>query len=107
MKKSKYQNRYLKQTFKLKTTLNEKKTKTEQQKTIQKWNLQDALDVALADIQTVNYNDNTSLDDLETVNYNNDTSVIDLVPIRKLKTIKEDEKKFHFILENVWNVKID
>ena len=26
MKKSKYQNRYLKQTFKLKTTLNEKKT---------------------------------------------------------------------------------
>ena len=37
MKKSKYQNRYLKQTFKLKTTLNEKKTKkTEQQKTIQK-----------------------------------------------------------------------
>ena len=63
--------------------------------------MQDALDVALADIQTVNYNDNTSLDDLETVNYNNDTSVIDLVPIRKLKTIKEDEKKFHFILENV------
>ena len=27
MKKSKYQNRYLKQTFKLKTTLNEKKKK--------------------------------------------------------------------------------
>ena len=31
------------------------------------------------------------MDDLETVEYNNDTSVTDPVPVRKLKTIKEDE----------------
>ena len=31
------------------------------------------------------------MDDLETVEYNNDTSVTDLVPVRKLKKIKEDE----------------
>ena len=54
--------------------------KTEKQKTI---DLDDALDVALADIQAVNYNGETSLDDLETVDYNNDTSVIDLVPVEK------------------------
>ena len=52
MKKPKYQDHYIKQTFKLKTSLNGKKT--EKQKTIQKINnkenLQDALDVALADI---------------------------------------------------------
>ena len=69
--------------------------KTEKQKIIQKIikneNLQDALDVALADIQTVNYNDNTSLDDLETVDYENSASVTDLVLVGKLKTIKEDE----------------
>ena len=93
MKKSKYQNRYLKQTFKFKTTLTEKKQKNRKsyRKSITKENLQDALDVALADIQTVNYNDDTSLDDLETVDYNNDTSVTDLVLVRKVKTIKEDE----------------
>ena len=38
--------------------------KTKKQKTE---NLQDALDVALAGIQTVDYNNDTSLDDLETV----------------------------------------
>ena len=57
-------------------------------KLIKTENLQD---VALAGIQTVDYNNDTSLDDLETVDYNNDTLVTDLVPIRKLKTIKEDE----------------
>ena len=31
------------------------------------------------------------MDDLETVRCHNDTSVTDLVPVRKLKTIKEDE----------------
>ena len=90
MKKLKYQNRYLKQTFKFKTTLTGKNRKS-YRKSITKENLQDALDVALADIQTVNYNDDTSLDDLETVDYNNDTSVTDLVLVRKVKTIKEDE----------------
>ena len=93
----------LKTDIKIKDNFKWKKQKNRKpyRKLRKKENLRDALDVALADIQTVNYNDNTSLDDLETVNYNNDTSVIDLVPIRKLKTIKEDEKKFHFILENV------
>ena len=33
------------------------------------------------------------MDDLETVDYNNDTLVTDLVPVRKLKTIKEDENE--------------
>ena len=93
----------LKTDIKIKDNFKWKKQKNRKpyRKLRKKENLRDALDVALADIQTVNYNDNTSLDDLETVNYNNDTSVIDLVPIRKLKTIKKDEKKFHFILENV------
>ena len=31
------------------------------------------------------------MDDLETVDYNNDTSVTDLVLLQKLKTIQEDE----------------
>ena len=56
-------------------------------KLIAKENLQDALDVALADIETINYNDDTSFDDLETVDFNNVTSVTDLVLVRKLKTI--------------------
>ena len=71
MKKLKYQNRYWKQTFKLKATLNGKKT--EKQKTI---DLEDTLDVDLADKQAVNYNGDTSLDDLETVDYNNDTIML-------------------------------
>ena len=56
-------------------------------KLITKENLQDALDVALADIETINYNDDTSFDDLETVDFNNVTSVTDLALVRKLKTI--------------------
>ena len=67
--------------------------KNEQQKTIQKTSKkkQDAFDVALADTQTFNYNDDLSLGDLETADSSNDTSVTDLVPVQKLKTIKEDE----------------
>ena len=69
MKKLKYQNRYFKKTFKLKTTLNGAKQKNRKpySKLIKKENLQDALDVALADTQTVYYTDDTSLDELETV----------------------------------------
>ena len=107
MKKPKYQNRYLKQTFKLKTTLNGKNRKTENHiEIIKNENLQDALDVALADIQTVNYNDNTSLDDLETVNYENSTSVTDLVLVGKLKTIKEDENDDIEVIKMVQRVVI-
>ena len=69
MKKLKYQNRYFKKTFKLKATLNGTKQKNRKpySKLIKKENLQDALDVALADTQTVYYTDDTSLDELETV----------------------------------------
>ena len=75
-------------------------------KLITKENLQDALDVSLADIQTVNYNDDTSLDDLETVDYDNDTSVTDLVPVWKLKTIKEDENGNIDVIKTVHRVVI-
>ena len=57
MGKPKYQNRYLKQTFKLKATLNGKKNRKTEKIQTQK----------LTNIQTVNHNDDTSLDDLETV----------------------------------------
>ena len=52
-------------------------------KPIAKQNLQDALDFAFNDLETVDYNNDTkldNLDDLETVDYNNDTSITDLVP---------------------------
>ena len=49
MKKPKYQNRYLKQTFKLKATLNGKKNNRKPYRKLVKKKLQDTLDVALAD----------------------------------------------------------
>ena len=45
--------------------------------------------MAVSDLQTVDYNNDTSLDDLETVDYNNDTSITDLAHIKKLETIDE------------------
>ena len=51
-----------------------------------KQNLQDALDFAFNDLETVDYNNDTILDDLgdiETVDYDNDTSITDLAPIKK------------------------
>ena len=60
-------------------------------KPITKRNLQDTLDFAFDDFETVDYNNDTRLDDLdnlETMDYNNDTSLTDLVPIKKLETIK-------------------
>ena len=69
-----------------------------------KENLQDAFDVALADTQTVNYKDNTSLDDLETVDYNNDTSVTDVVLARNLKTIKENDNDDIEVIKTVQRV---
>ena len=39
--------------------------------------------------------------DLETVDYNNDTSVTDLVLVRKLKTIKEDENDNIEVIKSV------
>ena len=46
------------------------------------------------------------MDDLETVDYNNDTSVTDLVPLRKLKTIKEDENDNIEVIKSVQRVVI-
>ena len=45
--------------------------------------------MAVSDLQTVDYNNDASLDDLETVDYNNDTSITDLAHIKKLETIDE------------------
>ena len=71
----------------------EKKLKKPYKKPITKQNLQDVLDFAFDDVETVDYNNDTRtdvLDDLETVDYNNDTSIKDLVPIKKLETTKEE-----------------
>ena len=82
--------------IKNKNNLKWKKNKTRKpyKKLIAKQNLQDALDFAFNDLETVDYNNDTkldNLDDLETVDYNNDTSITDLVPIKKLQTIKEED----------------
>ena len=80
--------------IKNKNNLKWKKNKTRKpyKKLITKQNLQDALDFAFNDLETVDYNNDTNnLDDLETVNYNNDNSITDLVPIKKLETIKEED----------------
>ena len=91
--KAKISKSSLKTDIKIKDNFKWKKQKNRKlyRKLIKKENLQDALHVALADIQTVNYNGDTSLDDLETVDYNNNTSVTDVVPVRKPQKIKEDE----------------
>ena len=63
-------------------------------KPITKPNLQDALDFAVNDLETVDYNNDTrpiDLDDLETVDYNNDTSITDLVLMKKIEIIKEED----------------
>ena len=53
--------------------------------------LQDALSFAVSDLETVDYNNDTSFDDLETVDYNNGTSITDLIPMKKLETVKEED----------------
>ena len=93
----------IKDNFKWKKQKNRKSYR----KLIKNENLQDTLDVALADIQTINYNENTSLDDLETVDYENSTSAIDLVLVRKLKTIKEDENDDIEVIKTVQRVVIN
>ena len=60
-------------------------------KPITKAKLEDALDFALTDLRTVDYNNNTSMDDLETVDYNNNISVRDLVPVKY--EIKDEEDR--------------
>ena len=78
-----------------KNNLNWKKNKNRKpyKKPITRQNLQDGLDFAFNDVETVDYNNDTKLDDLdglENVDYNNDASITDLVPIKKLETIKEE-----------------
>ena len=106
--KSEISKSLLKTDIQIEDNLKWKKQKNRKQyrKLITKKNLQGALDVALADIQTVNYNDDPSLDDLETVDYNNDTSVTDLVPVRKLKVIKKDENDDIEVIKTVQRVVI-
>ena len=80
----------IKNNLKCKTNKNRKPYK----KPITKQNLQDTLNFAVNDLETVDYNNDTrldNLDNLETVDYNNDTSITDLVPIKKLETIKEED----------------
>ena len=63
--------------------MQKKKHRKPYKKLITKQNLQDALDFAFNDLETVDYNNDTrrdNIDDLETVDYNNDTSITDLVP---------------------------
>ena len=60
---------------------------------ITKREVEEALKLAVSDIQTVDYNNDTSLDDLETVDYNNDISTTDLVPIKKLEIIDEENNE--------------
>ena len=84
--------------IKNKNNLKWKKNKTRKpyKKPIAKQNLQDALDFAFNDLETVDYNNDTrldNLDDLETVDYNNDTSITDLVPIENLKQLKKKMMK--------------
>ena len=70
-----------------------KKPRKPHKNPITKRELQDALNLAVSDLQTVYYNNDTSLDDLETVDYNNDTSITDLVPIKKLEIIDEENNE--------------
>ena len=46
------------------------------------------------------------MDEVETVDYNNDTSVTDLVPVQKLKTIKEDENFDIEVIKTVQRVAV-
>ena len=94
----KFQNHQLKQKLTLKVKINyhgkKNKIRRPYKKPITKQNLQDALDFAFNDVETVNYNNDTrldDLDDLETIDYNNDTSITHLVPIKKLETTKEED----------------
>ena len=85
-----------------------KKPRKPHKNPITKRELQDALNLAVSDLQTVYYNNDTSLDDLETVDYNNDTSITDLVPIKKLDTIDEenDEENGLQIIKTVNSINI-
>ena len=70
-----------------------KKKRKPYKRTITKQNLQEALNYDVSDLETVDYNNDTSLDDLETVDYNNDTSITDLVPIKNLKQLMKKMMK--------------
>ena len=72
----------------LKTTIDIKKKKNTR---ITPDYLQESIGKAASDLETVDYNNDTSIDDLETVDYNNDTTVADsLEP--KLETIEEGDE---------------
>ena len=73
--------------------------------------LQESIGKAVIDLETVDYNNDTSIDDFETVDYNNDTTVADLLE-PKLETIEEgDENKNLFedvkFVKTVYNISDD
>ena len=69
------------------------KIKPQKKPQITKREVEEALKLAVSDIQTVDYNNDTSLEGLETVDYNNDTSIADLAPIKKLEIIDEENNE--------------
>lgn len=99
--KKKFLSHYLIHQFKLRGKIiqNENKSKNKNRKLyrkpITKAKLEDALDFALTNLRTVDYNNNTSMDDLETVDYYNNTSVRDLVPVKY--EIKDEENRLETI----------
>ena len=103
--KKKFLSHYLIHQFKLRGKIiqNENKNKNRKpyRKPITKAKLEDALDFALTNLRTVDYNNNTSMDDLETVDYYNNTSVRDLVPVKY--EIKDEENRLETIeTRNHW-----
>ena len=73
--------------------------------------LQESIDKAVSDLETVDYNNDTSIHDLETVDYNNDSTVADLFE-PKLQTVEEgDENKNLFedvkFVKTVYNINDD
>ena len=73
--------------------------------------LQESIGNAASDLETVDYNNDMSIDDLEMVDYNNDTTVADLFE-PKLETIEEgDENKNIFedvkFVKTVYNISND
>ena len=73
--------------------------------------LQESIGNAASDLETVDYNNDMSIDDLEMVDYNNDTTVADLFEL-KLETIEEgDENKNIFedvkFVKTVYNISND
>ena len=73
--------------------------------------LQEGTGKAVSDLETVDYNNDTSIDDLETVDYNNDTTVADSFELKLETTEEGDENKNLFedvkFVKTVYNISDD